>query len=375
MDVLLLLIYAGVATAIFKIFKIPLNKWTVPTAILGGFVFLFFLLYWMNFNHPYAKYAKEVYVSVPITPAVKGIVVDVPIEPNVEVEAGTVLFQIDQTPYRNEITRLEAALEDAKQADIEADAAVRVAEAVLKEAEAERDNAKLSYERYSESAGVSEIEKENRYQTSLAAEAMYIARQAELNQTKLAAAANVQGLDTTVAQIQAQLETARYNLDQTTVRAPSKGMVTQLALRKGTYATPLPLKPALVFVPTERRRVVASFWQNSLRVLEEGADAEVAFDAVPGKIFTGKLVEILPYVPEADFQFGGSLVSSEYIKSHDRVAAIIELDEDLNDYHLPIGLQAKAAILNHSDKLHSSPVRRILLRMMSWLNYLYPIKK
>ena len=36
MDLLLLLLYAGFATAIFKIFKIPLNKYTVPTAILGG---------------------------------------------------------------------------------------------------------------------------------------------------------------------------------------------------------------------------------------------------------------------------------------------------------------------------------------------------
>ena len=32
MDLLLLLIYAGICTAIFKIFKIPLNKYTVPTA-------------------------------------------------------------------------------------------------------------------------------------------------------------------------------------------------------------------------------------------------------------------------------------------------------------------------------------------------------
>ena len=36
MDLLLILTYAGLCIAIFKIFKIPLNKWTVPTAVLGG---------------------------------------------------------------------------------------------------------------------------------------------------------------------------------------------------------------------------------------------------------------------------------------------------------------------------------------------------
>ncbi len=99
------------------------------------------------------------------------------------------------------------------------------------------------------------------------------------------------------------------------------------------------------------------------------------FDAAPGKIFSGKVKKVLPYVPEASFQYSGDLVSPEMIKSHDRVAALIELDEDLNELGLPIGLQAGAAVYSHGDKLHSSPVRRILLRMMGWMNYLYPIKK
>lgn len=33
MDLLLILTYTALCIAIFKIFKIPLNKWTVPTAV------------------------------------------------------------------------------------------------------------------------------------------------------------------------------------------------------------------------------------------------------------------------------------------------------------------------------------------------------
>mgnify|MGYP003543978106 CR=1 FL=1 len=36
MDLLLILTYTAICVGIFKIFKIPLNKWTVPTAVLGG---------------------------------------------------------------------------------------------------------------------------------------------------------------------------------------------------------------------------------------------------------------------------------------------------------------------------------------------------
>ena len=36
MDLLIILTYVAFAYGCFKIFKIPVNKWTVPTAALGG---------------------------------------------------------------------------------------------------------------------------------------------------------------------------------------------------------------------------------------------------------------------------------------------------------------------------------------------------
>ncbi|MCV5927091.1 hypothetical protein OFO11_34885, partial [Escherichia coli] len=48
MDLLLILTYAALCIAIFKIFNIPLNKWTVPTAVLGGVVLVGTLVLLMN---------------------------------------------------------------------------------------------------------------------------------------------------------------------------------------------------------------------------------------------------------------------------------------------------------------------------------------
>ena len=36
MDLLLILTYTALCVVAFKVFKIPLNKWSVPTAALGG---------------------------------------------------------------------------------------------------------------------------------------------------------------------------------------------------------------------------------------------------------------------------------------------------------------------------------------------------
>ncbi len=55
MDLLLILTYTALCVAIFKIFRIPLNKWTVPTAALGGVILIGTLIMLMNYNHPYSR--------------------------------------------------------------------------------------------------------------------------------------------------------------------------------------------------------------------------------------------------------------------------------------------------------------------------------
>lgn len=61
MDLLLILTYAALCIAIFKIFNIPLNKWTVPTAVLGGVVLVGTLVLLMNYNHPFTQLGNQVF--------------------------------------------------------------------------------------------------------------------------------------------------------------------------------------------------------------------------------------------------------------------------------------------------------------------------
>ena len=63
---------------------------------------------------------------------------------------------------------------------------------------------------------------------------------------KLAMDSEIGGVNTSVAQIEAQLENARWELEQTVVRAPSNGVVTALALAVGDRA--LQAHPALSFI-------------------------------------------------------------------------------------------------------------------------------
>lgn len=381
MDLLLILTYTACCVFIFKVFKIPLNKWSVPTAVLGGVVILGGIMVVMNYLHPYAKYAKEYFVTVPIMPAVKGIVMSVDAQANVPLKKGDILFTVDPKPYQYTVENLQAQLADANQLVKQNAALYEAAQANVERAVADRDRAKTTFERYTKGAGssnagglFSEQEIENRKQLYIASEAAVASAEADMLRAKLAYEAEINGTNTKVAQIQAALDNALYDLERTVVRAPSDGMVTQVTLKPGVMAVPFPVKPAMIFIPVQNRLLAGSFWQNSLTKMSVGTKAEVILDAVPGHVFTGKLKEVLPAMSEGELQTSTNLFSASAISVNSRAIAIIELDENLDDYNLPRGIQGKVAILSEHDPLHVSMLRRVLLRMMSWLNYVFPIK-
>ena len=146
--------------------------------------------------------------------------------------------------------------------------------------------------------------------------------------------------------------------------------MTQLALREGAMAVPLPLRPALTFIPDAERYFAGAFWQNSLLRLKEGDEAEMILDAVPGMVFKGKVAKILPAMAEGELQFSGSLQSSNRLFQRGRVLVLIDLDDHELINSLPAGVAGQAAIYTEHFS-HVSVMRKVLLRMQGWLNYLF----
>lgn len=77
MDLLIVLTYVALAWTVFKIFRIPVNQWTLATAALGGVFLVSGLILLMNYNHPYTFTAQKAVIAIPITPQVTGIVTEV----------------------------------------------------------------------------------------------------------------------------------------------------------------------------------------------------------------------------------------------------------------------------------------------------------
>jgi energy-coupling factor transporter transmembrane protein EcfT len=72
MELLLILVYAAVCIAVFTVLRIPLNRWTVPAASIGGAVLIFALVQLLNYYHPYSGMSRQYLTSTPTTPDVTG---------------------------------------------------------------------------------------------------------------------------------------------------------------------------------------------------------------------------------------------------------------------------------------------------------------
>ncbi|MFP2240469.1 HlyD family secretion protein [Pseudescherichia vulneris] len=375
MDLLIILTYVALAWAIFKIFKIPVNKWTVPTAALGGVFIVSGLILLMNYNHPYTAQAQKAVISIPITPQVTGIVSEVTDQQNKLIKKGDVLFKLDPTRYQARVRRLEADLVTAIHNADAMKGELNEAIANTQRVGAERDRLYKDYQRYLQGSRArvnpfSESDIDNARQNYLAQDALVKSSVAEQSQIKSQLDSVINGEQSQIVSLRAQLTEARYNLDQTIVRAPSDGYATQVLIRPGTYAAALPLRPVMVFIPEQKRQIIAQFRQNSLLRLEAGDQAEVVFNALPGQVFVGKLTSVIPVVPGGSYQAQGTLQSLTVTPGSDGVLALIELESNAQVEALPDGIFAQVAV--YSDHFsHVAVMRKVLLRMTSWMHYLY----
>ena len=169
---------------------------------------------------------------------------------------------------------------------------------------------------------------------------------AEEERARLAYSSNIEGVNTSVARLSAELADAQWDLDQTVTRAPAAGFITQVGLRPGMYVVPAPLRPVMVFVNTDKRdqQFTAAFQQNSLQRVKAGDEAEAAFDAVPGRVFKGKVSLVLDAIAAGQFAATGTLVDFGARTEGGRALAVIDIEDDMSPYQIPLGAAAQVAI-------------------------------
>ncbi len=374
MELLLIGIYVSLCYVIFKLFRIPVNQWSLSTAALGGIIGIVLLLLVMNYNHPFTANARIYFAVTPVLPSVRGRVIEVPVAANTPLKEGDVLFRIDPKPYQYTLDQKKAQLADAEQNVMKLKASLDQATAGAERAEAQRHLAQQDYDRQTELFSKQVIARAtlDTFTRNLEAATQTLAgARAEEERARLAFSSNIGGVNTEVARLRAEVDSAQYDLDQTVTRAASEGFVTQVALRPGMYVVPAPLRPVMVFVNTSERDRALGAWfqQNALQRVNSGDEAEVAFDAVPGRVFKARVRSLQDAIASGQLQATGTLMDFSG-QTNGRATAVIDVEEDLSGYQIPVGAGAQVAV--YTEYMHHlALLRKILLRMKSWENFLF----
>jgi len=273
---------------------------------------LFGLLVPMGWGAPQGS-ALVVRNAVAVVPDVAGEVTEVAAMANTPLKAGDVLFRIDPTPYAAQVKTIDAQFQLAR---------------------TRLDQMTRLYER--DAGRGFDVEQ----------------RQSEFDQLK------------------GQLESAQWNLDKTTVRAPADGYVTNLALRKGARVSNLPLSPVMAFIETSATIIGVEIDQIDARHVRPGQEVEATFKFAPGQIYPGKVESVLQAIAPGQTQISGIAVAPKSIVAAPFVVRI-RLDDAVIADHLPAGSTGTAAI--YTDRMvPTHMVRRVILRQVAILNYVNP---
>ncbi|MBO4223771.1 HlyD family secretion protein [Bradyrhizobium neotropicale] len=377
MEILLTLIYVALCYATFKLFRIPVNQWTLATAALGGIFGLSLLFITMAYNHPFSTNARIYFAVTPILPSVRGRVIEVPVEDraNRHLEAGEVLFKIDPKPYEYIVEEKRAGLADAESSVAQLKASVDQASATVEKAKAQLQLAQENYDRQAtlfQKNVVAQATLDTATRNLDASKQTVAEAIAAEDRARQAYGATVDGEHAAIVRLRNELADAQYDLEQTVVRAPTGGFVTQVALRPGVYVVPAPFRPAMTFVnDSQRDRVlVAAFQQNGLQRVRAGDEAEVLFKGIPGRVFKARVRLVIDAIAAGQLQATGTLQDVGLAVFGDRALAELDILEDMSAYQVPLGSAGEAAI--YSEHFHElSLLRKILLRMRSWQNYVF----
>jgi len=331
----------------------------------------------MAYNHPFSTNARIYYTVTPILPAVRGRVIEVPVEDrtNQHLEVGEVLFKIDPKPYEYTVAEKKAGLADAEANVAQLKASVDQATATTGKAKAQLQ---LSQENYDAQATLFQKNVVAKATLDTATRNLDAAKQtvaeavAAEDRARQAYGATVDGEHTAVVRLRNELADAQFDLDQTIVRAPTGGFVTELALRPGVYVVPAPFRPAMIFVNDSQRdrKFAAAFQQNALQRVHAGDEAEVLFKGIPGRVFKARVSVVIDAIAGGQLQTTGTLVNVGGPLPGDRALAVLDIVDDMSGYQVPLGSAGEAAI--YTEHLHDlSLLRKILLRMRSWENYAF----
>ena len=290
-----------------------------------------------------------------LAPKVAGYVTAVAVEDNQAVQAGDVLFRIDDRDYRARLAQAAANVEAARARLTSVDAEIQLQQALIRQAEAQRQSnlaemnlATKASDRRRQLVGIGFVSRaqldesdaaQSRAEAGVSAASAMVAAQrqriAVLATQRTAAVASVE-------QAQAAHHLAQIDLESTVVRAPVGGIVGNRQVRVGRLVAP---GVSLLDIVPVNLWVVANFKETQLEHVRPGQRARITIDGLPDQMFEGVVDSFAPASGSTFSLLPSDNATGNFVRVVQRVPVKIRFVRTPLPRQLAPGLSARVQIV------------------------------
>ena len=329
---------------------------------------------------PYTDQARIQGYVIGVAPQVSGVVREVWVENNHSVKEGDPLFKIDPNQYEIALSKAQSDLENTLRQVDAGSAAVDAARANLRAAQAnqdkaEKDTRRLDRLRADDPGTISVRRLEISSATLDQAKAGVAAAEADIQRAIEQKGGGEDQVNTLVQVAQTAVEKAQLDLERTTVRASSRGVITDLRADIGLYAGAG--TPVMTLVAVRDVWVRAEYTENNLGNMRAGTPVELIFDVLPGRVFKGEVRSIGLGVSTGKTAPAGTLPtidnSRDWLRQSQRFPVNIGFDVTQDETLLErLRVGGQASVMAYSDEGGLlSWLGKLYIRFMSVMSYAY----
>ena len=327
---------------------------------------------------PYTSQARVQAFVVSVAAEVSGRVAKVHVKNNDDVQQGQPLFDIDPAQYRIALQRSRSDYQSVRHSVNASVLGVEAAKAALQAAVANHVHARQDATRleqiHTEDPGAISIRRVESAQASLVkARSQELAAQADLRRAQEAAGESGEA-NAQLISARSAIEKAELDLQRTEVRAPARGLVTDLRTDVGQFAQAG--APAMTLITIHDVWISAEMTENNLGNIQPGDEAAIVLDVMPGQVLKGRVRSVGSGVSSGQPAQPGTLPqienSRDWLRQAQRFPVAIEFDPSEHERLRAVRVGGQAEVLVYTGE-HSlmNALGVAFIHLMSWLSYVY----
>lgn len=355
----------------------PVRKWVL---IFGALCLV--LLAWYMAADRYTPFTTQARVNafvVPIAPQVAGEIVSVDVRTNHSVKKGDLLARIDPVRYELAVAAAQAQLALTRQSLQVSSSTVEAAKAALDAAQAglikdTQNEARLKRIDADVPGAISQRSLESAATSRLEAQAQVASARANL-QKAIEALGPRDEKNPQLQAARAALDKARLDLQYTRLVSPNEGIVTDLRVDVGNFASTG--QPLMTFVAVRQMWIEANLTENNLGHIKPGDRVDLVFDVWPDKTLRGRVRNITFGVTGAESTSKPGTLPTvqnarDWLRNAQRFPVLIDFENTDEAVQLGARVGSQVSVLVYTgERPVLNALGRVLMGLSTILSYAY----